>query len=87
MGKTQDDLNQELKSKIREAAEVEEKLGYDTRMSERWKKDLEPLGTDMNQPFIEEAPWVVIAFKKVYEFDEDGTKHNNYYVNEVKYTQ
>jgi len=74
--------NQELKSKIREAAEVEEKLGYDTRMSARWKKDLEPLGTDMNKPFIEEAPWVVIAFKKVYEFDEDGTKHNNYYVNE-----
>ncbi|MBL4643857.1 MAG: nitroreductase family protein, partial [Flavobacteriaceae bacterium] len=70
------------KSKIREAAEVEEKLGYDTRMSARWKKDLEPLGTDMNKPFIEEAPWVVIAFKKVYEFDEDGTKHNNYYVNE-----
>lgn len=74
--------NQELKSKIREAAEVEEKLGYDTRMSARWKKDLEPLGTDMIKPFIEEAPWVVIAFKKVYEFDEDGTKHNNYYVNE-----
>lgn len=74
--------NQELKSKIREAAEVEEKLGYESRMSERWKKDLEPLGTDMNKPFIENAPWIVIAFKKVYEFDEDGTKHNNYYVNE-----
>lgn len=74
--------NQELKSKIREAAEIEEKLGYENRMSERWKKDLEPLGTDMNKPFIEEAPWVVIAFKKVYEFDEDGIKHNNYYVNE-----
>ena len=74
--------NQELKAKIREAAEVEEKLGYEGRMSERWKKDLEPLGTDMNKPFIEEAPWIVIAFKKVYELEEDGTKHNNYYVNE-----
>jgi nitroreductase len=74
--------NQELKSKIREAAEIEEKLGYESRMSERWKKDLAPLGTDMNKPFIEEAPWIIIAFKKVYEFDEDGAKHNNYYVNE-----
>jgi nitroreductase len=74
--------NQELKSKIREAAEVEEKLGYEVRMSKRWKKDLAPLGTDMYKPFIEEAPWVIVAFKKVYEFDEDGTKHNNYYVNE-----
>jgi nitroreductase len=74
--------NQELKTKIREAAEIEEKLGYESRMSERWKKDLAPLGTDMDKPFIEEAPWIVIAFKKVYEFDEDGAKHNNYYVNE-----
>ena len=74
--------NKELKLKIREAAEIEEKLGYESRMSERWKKDLEPLGTDMNKPFIEEAPWIVIAFKKVYEFGEGGAKHNNYYVNE-----
>lgn len=48
-------------------------------MSERWKKDLEPLGTDMNKPFLEIAPWLIIAFKKVYEF---GEKFNNYYVNE-----
>jgi len=74
--------NAELKSKIREAAEVEERINYDTRMSERWKKDLAPLGTDMNKPFLEEAPWLIVAFKKVYEHDEDGTKHNNYYVNE-----
>ena len=74
--------NSALKSKIRAAAEVEEKLGYESRMSERWKKDLAYLGTDMYKPFIETAPWIVVAFKKVYEFDEDGTKHNNYYVNE-----
>ena len=37
---------------------------------------------DMHKPFIEEAPWIIVAFKKVYEFDEDGNKHNNYYVNE-----
>lgn len=71
-----------LKSKIREAAEVEEKISYETRMSERWKKDLEPLGTDMNKPFLEIAPWLVIAFKKAFEIDEEGKKHNNYYVNE-----
>ena len=74
--------NPELKSKIREAAETEEKLGYESRMSERWKKDLAHLGTDMHKPFIETAPWIIVAFKRVYELDEDGTKHNNYYVNE-----
>jgi len=74
--------NSELKAKIREAAESEEKIGYESRMSERWKQDLAHLGTDMQKPFIETAPWVIVAFKKVYEFDEDGSKHNNYYVNE-----
>ena len=74
--------NPELKSKIRQAAEKEEKISYETRMSERWKKDLEPLATDMHKPFLEKAPWLIIAFKKVFEWDEKGQKHNNYYVNE-----
>lgn len=74
--------NPKLKSEIRIAAEIEEKESYESRMSERWKADLKPLGTDMNKPFLEEAPWLIIVFKKVYELDEDGKKHNNYYVNE-----
>ena len=74
--------NQELKSKIRKAAEIEEKKSYQSRMSERWKKDLKPLGTDMNKPFLEIAPWLIVVFKKPYDFDKDGNKINNYYVNE-----
>jgi nitroreductase len=74
--------NPALKSKIRIAAEAEEKESYAHRMSERWKKDLEPLGTDMHKPFLETAPWLIVAFKKVYELDAEGNKHNNYYVNE-----
>ena len=74
--------NASLKSKIREAAEEEEKKSYDNRMSDRWLKDLAPLATDMNKPFLEKAPWLIIAFKRAYEFDEEGEKHNNYYVNE-----
>lgn len=74
--------NSELKSKIREAAEVEELENYSGRMSESWLRDLAPLGTTMEKPFLEEAPWLIVIFKKVYEFDETGAKHNNYYVNE-----
>ena len=74
--------NPEMKSKIRKAAEKEEKKSYEGRMSDRWKKDLEPLGTDMNKPFLEIAPWLIIAFKKAYDINETGNKHNNYYVNE-----
>jgi len=74
--------NSELKSKIRQAAEFEEKKNYESRMSARWKKDLEHLGTDMNKEFIEEAPWILVVFKKAYEINENGEKENNYYVNE-----
>ena len=73
--------NPELKSKIRLAAEEEERENYATRMSERWKQDLVPLGTDTNKPFLEEAPWLIVVFKRVYEH-EDNEKRNNYYVNE-----
>ncbi len=71
-----------LKTRIRKEAEIEEKESYENRMSERWKKDLEPLATDMHKPFLEVAPWLIIVFKKAYDFDKDGNKHNNYYVNE-----
>ena len=71
----------ELKSKIRLAAEEEERENYTSRMSERWLKDLAPLGTDTHKPFLEEAPWLIVVFKRVYEHDENE-KHNNYYVNE-----
>ncbi len=74
--------NPALKTKIRIAAEKEEKESYESRMSERWKKDLEAMGTDMHKPFLEIAPWLIIVFKQVFELDDDGKKHNNYYVNE-----
>jgi len=71
-----------LKHKIRIAAEEEEKESYESRMSERWKKDLEAMATDMHKPFLEIAPWLIIVFKKAYDLDTQGDKHNNYYVNE-----
>ncbi len=71
-----------LKAEIRKAAEKEEKQSYENRMNKRWKKDLQPLATDMHKPFLEIAPWLIVVFKKVYDFDEEGIKHNNYYVNE-----
>jgi nitroreductase len=74
--------NEEIKKAIREAAEKEEYDSYNGRMSERWKQDLEPIGTNWDKPFIEAAPYLIVVFKKVYELDAEGNKHNNYYVNE-----
>ncbi|TBW28903.1 nitroreductase family protein [Gramella sp. KN1008] len=71
-----------LKSRIRKAAEEEEKENYTARMSERWLKDLAPLGTDTNKEFLEIAPWLIVVFKEAYELNEKGERHTNYYVNE-----
>lgn len=74
--------NPGIKKEIRKAAEKEEYESYHGRMSERWLKDLQALGTDWHKPFLEIAPWLIIVFKKAYEWGEKGEKTNNYYVNE-----
>lgn len=74
--------NAELKAKIRQMAEEEERISYQGRMSEQWLKDLAPLGTDANKPFIEVAPYIIVVFKKPFDYDDSGNKLNNYYVNE-----
>lgn len=72
----------EIKTRIREAAESEEKENYESRMSERWKDDLKPFATDWKKAFLEDAPFLIVVFKRVYEVDDRGNKYNNYYVNE-----
>ena len=70
-----------LKKQIRVAAEKEEYESYNGRMSEEWLRDLAPLQTDWNKPFLEIAPWLIIVFKKAYDL-VDGEKRKCYYVNE-----
>ncbi len=74
--------NAELKSKLRELAEEEERKSYEGRMSEQWLKDLEPLGTDAVKEFIDIAPWIVVIMKRAYENGPEGEKLNNFYVSE-----
>lgn len=51
-------------------------------MSSEWIEDLKPLGTDWHKPFLETAPYLIILFRRSYEFGENGEKKNNYYVQE-----
>ncbi len=74
--------NTEIKKQIRIAAEKEEYESYNNRMPEEWKKDLLPLQTDWKKEFLEIAPYLIIVFKKSYDFDTDGNKTNTYYANE-----
>lgn len=74
--------NPEIKKQIRIAAEEEELQSYESRMSSDWLEDLKPLGTDWRKPFLETAPYLIIVFRRIYEFGADGKKKNNYYVQE-----
>jgi len=71
----------EIKRKIREAAEEEEKISYSGRMPENWKADLKPLGTNWEKPFLEDAPYLIVVFKQSYGL-VDGEKIQHYYVSE-----
>jgi iodotyrosine deiodinase len=73
--------NNDLKSKIREAAEKEEYENYHGRMSDEWLRDLTAFETDWHKEFLTTAPWIIVVFKKAYNF-EDGQKTKNYYVSE-----
>lgn len=72
----------EMKQKIRVAAEAEEREFYSGRASDEWLEALEPLGTDENKPFLEEAPALIVIFGENYGVDEMGNRIKNYYVTE-----
>lgn len=71
-----------LKQLIREGAEAEEKLFYAQRASEDWLRDLEIIGTDEHKPFLEEAPWLIVAFKLMKDDRQNVPSDRVYYVNE-----
>ena len=72
----------DLKQRIREAAEREERAFYHGKASEEWLEALLPLGTDEFKPHLTEAPWVVVLFRKTYGFRADGSKRTYYYTEE-----
>lgn len=74
--------NPDIKEQIRLAAEQEEKESYESRMTDEWLKDLQPIGTDWQKPFLETAPYLIVVFKRSYELEQDDHKHQNYYVTE-----
>jgi iodotyrosine deiodinase len=74
--------NAALKRQIRSKAEDEEFISYNGGMNDKCLQDLEPFGTNHTKQFIETSPYIIVVFKKAYDVDEQGRRHNNYYVNE-----
>ncbi|MEM9691693.1 MAG: nitroreductase family protein [Myxococcota bacterium] len=67
-----------VKTRIREAAEQEERAFYEGRAGDRWLADLEAIGTGPAKAFLETAPALVVVFAQ--RRGQDGVRH--YYVQE-----
>jgi nitroreductase len=74
--------NQDLKQRIREAAEEEERKTYQNRMPDAWREVLQPLGTDAVKEHLTDAPWVVVLFRQTKRQRSNGEWGPTYYSNE-----
>jgi iodotyrosine deiodinase len=76
----------DIKHRIREAAEEEEKAFYAGRGGEEWLDALAHLGTDWEKPFLTEAPWLIAIFAQRWGEVKDATgktkRVKHYYVPE-----
>ena len=70
----------ELKKRIRQAAEEQERAFYERRASQEWLDALAPLGTGPQKPFLETAPYLIAVFARRYDLDAQGNKVHNYHV-------
>jgi nitroreductase len=72
----------ELKRRLREAAEAEERAFYSGKAGDEWLEALAPLGTDADKAYLEVAPWHIVVFGQRRGGLEPGDDHQNYYVTE-----
>lgn len=71
-----------VKKRIREAAEAEEKSFYAGKGGQEWLRELAPLGTNAEKPFLETAPWLIVVFAERYRVEADHQLAKNYYIGE-----
>ena len=71
----------DLKRRLRTVVEETEREFYASRAGAEWLRALEPLGTDSNKPFIEDAPWLIVVFAQIHGWSNDD-KVRHYYVKE-----
>lgn len=73
--------NPDLRSRLRAAAEAEERDFYAGRAGTEWLEALAPVGTDSDKPFIDVAPWLIVIFGARRGWF-NGKVRKNYYVPE-----
>lgn len=72
----------EVRTRLREAAEAEERAFYTEKASAEWLEALAPLGTDDHKPYLEIAPWLIAVFAQRRGGVTAGENKKNYYVSE-----
>lgn len=72
----------ELKARLREAAEVEEREFYAGKAGKEWLEALAPLGTDEDKSYLERAPALIAVFGQRKGGVYPGEQRQNYYINE-----
>jgi len=72
----------ELKRRIREGAEREEREFYGGRAPKEWLDALAAIGTGPEKPFLETAPWLIAIFAAQHIEDAEGASHTVYYPKE-----
>jgi nitroreductase len=54
----------EIRRRLRQAAESEERDNYNRRFPDEWLQALRPLGTDWHKPFLTDAPYLIVVFRE-----------------------
>ncbi|XP_022915734.2 iodotyrosine deiodinase 1 isoform X1 [Onthophagus taurus] len=68
-----------MKQKIKEIIESEEEINYKKRMGKIWTTDLKPFKTNWVKEYLTTAPALILVFKQMYSFRDDGKKKLHYY--------
>lgn len=71
--------SQELKDQLREATEAVEQEFYQKSATQEWLKDLAPLGTDAQKPYLSTAPVIIAVFTRHRPHDADPQKMKRSY--------
>ena len=72
----------EVKGRLREGAEAEEREFYERRATPEWLEAVAPIGTDWIKTHITDAPYVIVVFEQVWRPGDNGRKVKHYYVRE-----
>ena len=72
----------QARTRIRTAAEAEEREFYETKAPQEWLDALAPLGTDPDKGFLETAPVLIAIFGQKRGGPRPGDDKKNYYVAE-----